>query len=811
MKKFLPYILILVVLVGVFSPTEFINSQSIFRLSVASLLESAVVSLANAVLVFLSWIAGFAGAILDYVLSFTIVNMNANVFGNGTPANPGITGINTAWKIIKDLMNIAFIFILLYESIKIIIGQGSVESVKRFVLGIVLASLLINFSLFFTKVLIDASNIVTIGVYRSILSTPVTPPQPGQPPRSNSIATILLNKLRLQTIYSTSNPNLSTNGVGGALIFLIGSSIIFLVSTFVMFAITANFIIRYITLIILLVLSPIAYMGIALSGVKKYQNDWWESLRGQLIFAPVFMIMLMIVIQLISSPGFVSQGTFADLFLNTNINPNANTANAGGVTAGTGAAGLVLNFAVVIGLLIATLTVSKGLAKKGSEHIGSATGWLTNKAGNTFMGGAAALGRNTMGNGWLAKKANDAQLLEDAQKKTGFSGAWARTKLYTARAAKDGTYDMRNATIPTAVIGDAVRGTLGRAKIGNFELGKAIGADDFRTSSIEVGAPISRIAGTGVGGKSYGETQAEKSKRLRDEQSKDREELKLAKANEDIVNGANADGTDPTDPAYLDAIDKMEKALATLSAKEVETLVDNNRELLTKQEFANRISVKQLEALEKSDKFSDGEKDNLKTNRFMVINDVNSTDPNKVKAAVGRIKGLSDTEIEMLSSAQLSNTDIVKQFRPAQFESIAKSSKFTGSQKKAIKEMRLNPLFDALDPRRSGHVAGSATYPSIIKGMITKSLTPKDVAGLMGTKYQFTKPDGTTDEQSILLHPQVVSQYTPNLLKRMGQEMSTEDIQEIRNAIDLIPTVSGSPVDRLKTWINSNDGQNSFS
>jgi hypothetical protein len=306
------------------------------------------------------------------------------------------------------------------------------------VLGIVLASLLINFSLFFTKILIDASNIVTIGVYRSILSTPVTPPQPGQPPTANSIATILLSKLKLQTIYSTSNPDLSTNGVGGALIFLIGSSIIFLVSTFVMFAITANFIIRYITLIILLVLSPIAYMGIALSGVKKYQNDWWDSLRGQLIFAPVFMIMLMIVIQLISSPGFVSQGTFADLFLRTNINPNANTANAGGATAGTGAAGLVLNFAVVIGLLIATLTVSKGLAKKGSSHIGDATSKLTGYAGGMFMGGAARLGRGTIGR-WGNNTANDEDLKDRAAK----GDIRARLKLSTANRLATSSFDTR--------------------------------------------------------------------------------------------------------------------------------------------------------------------------------------------------------------------------------------------------------------------------------------------------------------------------------------------------------------------------------
>ncbi len=398
MKKLLPHILILVVLVGVFSPAvSFAQGWNPFTAwDPSRLLNDLLTNIAYAILVFLSWFAGFAGAILDYVLTFTIVNMKVNVFGDPANGVAGMTGINTAWKIIKDLMNIAFIFILLYESIKIIIGQGSVESVKRFVLGIVLASLLINFSLFFTKILIDASNIVTIGVYRSILSTPVTPPQPGQPPQVNSIATILLSKLQLQSVYNVTSPTFST--LGASVIFLVGSSIIFLISTFVLIAITANFVIRYITLIILLVLSPLAYMGIALEAVKPYQKKWWDSLKGQLIFAPVFMILLMIVITLISSPGFVSQSNFGDIFTQTNINPNGSSFNATTGGGGTSSpAGLVLNFTVVIGLLIATLTVSKSTAKSGAEQIGAATSKLTGYAGGVLMGGAGRLGRNTIG------------------------------------------------------------------------------------------------------------------------------------------------------------------------------------------------------------------------------------------------------------------------------------------------------------------------------------------------------------------------------------------------------------------------------
>lgn len=735
-------------------------------------------------------IIGIAGSFLDHVIKFTIVDLKQNI--------SSLTGINIAWKVLKDLFNIVFIFLLLYEGIKMIIGQGSKEGVKRFIGMLVLASLLINFSLFFTKVLIDASNIVTIGLYDTIVDRNA-PPANLAGVNVAGISSPYMKALGLSSFWSSTSIDSMRNNAGSntnmLAIPLLGI-FLFMVVSFVFLSMAILLVVRFITIILLLMLSPIAYMGMALPFVSSYSKQWWDSLKSQLIFPPVYMLMTWISLTLMTSTGFFTGGDWGSVV----SNPGA-----------PGTMSLILNFMLIIGLAIASLTVAKSTATKGSALIGQATGKLSGYAGGVFMGGSAALMRNSVGR-FGANRASNAQLQEDAQKKTGFSGAWARTKLYTARAARDGSYDIRNATVPTEIIGDTVRGTLGRAKIGNFELGKAIGADDFRTSSVPVGSMMSKVAGTGEGGKSYGDTQAEKSKRLRDEQNKDKEELKLAKAREDIINGANADGTNPTDPVYLNAIDKMEKALATLSTKEIETLVDNNRELLSKQEFANRISVKQLEALEKSDKFSDGDKDVLKTNRFMVINDVNSTDPNKVKAAIGRIKGLSDSEIEMLSTAQLSNPDIVKQFRAAQFESIAKSSKFTGSQKKSIKEMRLNPLFDALDPRRPGHVAGSAAYPNLIRGMITKSLTPKDVAGLMATKYQFTNPTtGALDEQSILLHPQVISQYTPNLLKRMGQEMTTEDIQEVRNAIAGIPAVPGTPVAKLQTWIDSQDGINNFS
>ena len=167
MKKFLPYILILVVIMSLFNPVLGLHAQTTTAGGNACAFGSGgtwtdcildvIGSIAyNTILKLAAFILYLAGTILDFVINFTIVDMASNL--------SKLTGINMAWKVIRDLMNMAFIFLLVYEAIKLIIGQSDTGKIKNFITFIVLASLLINFSLFFTKVMIDASNIVTIGV-----------------------------------------------------------------------------------------------------------------------------------------------------------------------------------------------------------------------------------------------------------------------------------------------------------------------------------------------------------------------------------------------------------------------------------------------------------------------------------------------------------------------------------------------------------------------------------------------------------------------------------------------------------------------
>ncbi len=373
-------------------------------------------SLIQKMTAFILWLSGM---ILDFVVNYTIINMAEKV--------RNFTGINIAWKIIRDLMNITFIFLLVYEGIKLIIGLGSRDGIKRLIGGIVLASILINFSLFFTKILIDTSNIITIAFYNiSINSGTGTAAVDGAPPNSplSGLSVPFMNDLGLTDF---ANVAISADG-GGMVIFYLLGAVVFLVTAFIFFAVACMLTIRYITLLFLLMLSPVAYMGMALPSMKGYASQWWESLRGQLIFAPVFMIMVLIILTLMGSAGFITRGA-----------GDWGKVMSGDAVASQGALGLIFNFVVIVGLLIASLITAKSTASHGSKLIGQATGRLTTFAGGAIMGGAARIQRNTIGRVG-ANMANDEDLKERAE--TSFV---ARMQLAAANRAATSTFDVRTA------------------------------------------------------------------------------------------------------------------------------------------------------------------------------------------------------------------------------------------------------------------------------------------------------------------------------------------------------------------------------
>lgn len=478
MKRFLPYIFILILAVGIFGPivvdaqgpgmvggygtTNYLSQPqeqksggilgALYKLLIpADWLAGAVGWIAYEILLVLTaWILGLSGLILDQVIMTTIVTMSDKI--------NAMVGINTAWQITRDIMNIAFIFLLVYEAIMIIISQRSVDSMKKLIGGIILAAILINFSLFFTKILIDASNIITIGLYNSAidvngpLSGSVGPT--GTQTSLAGLSVPFMKALGFTELWSNKSFNEVVRNSGGsgtsALIFSIAGAVLFLITAFVFFAISIMLIIRFVVLVILLMTSPVAYMGLALPFMKPFATQWWNSLKGQLLFAPIFMFMTLIILTLMGSANFltVSGASWGDV-----VNPK------GG--AGVGVVDLIIKFAVIIGLTIGALVTSKKYAVQGSDLIGTATGKLSAFAGGAVMGSAGWAGRRTVGRA--------ADRLTRSEKFQEYAGknVFVRQLYKGTQATAGSTFDARN----TKIVGkttDALGMNLGKGSDKTF-------------------------------------------------------------------------------------------------------------------------------------------------------------------------------------------------------------------------------------------------------------------------------------------------------------------------------------------------------
>src|SRR3989338_2549351 len=136
----------------------------------------------------ISWFLFLAGKILDISMYFTL---------NMSKLLDKIPVVDIGWKIFRDLANIFFIFILLWIAIGIILGINSGKN-KEILVHLIAVALLMNFSLFITKTVIDASNIVALHFYGLIINN--TNPSAFLPDHSFSGA--FMEGLQIQTLYN---------------------------------------------------------------------------------------------------------------------------------------------------------------------------------------------------------------------------------------------------------------------------------------------------------------------------------------------------------------------------------------------------------------------------------------------------------------------------------------------------------------------------------------------------------------------------------------------------------------------------------
>ncbi len=241
-----------------------------------------------------SWLGG---NLLDGAVNYTILKAG-NILGDNSTFGLG-AGIQQMWKVVRDIFNIVFIFSFIYIGIKTILNADD-SGAKRSLGYLIIAALLINFSLYFTQVIIDFSNIAAVQIYNQINSGGILTSNVGSTaairPATTGVSGAFANTLSLSNFFDS-----GIVGAGQILLFAV-MGMIFLIIAGIVFAMGGILLIRrFITLIIYMILSPIMFAGWIFPAFMSYQEKWRKGFIQQAFFAPAFLFMIYLSLMVLQS------------------------------------------------------------------------------------------------------------------------------------------------------------------------------------------------------------------------------------------------------------------------------------------------------------------------------------------------------------------------------------------------------------------------------------------------------------------------------------------------------------------------------
>ncbi len=294
----------------------------------------------TAILLFLSWLVTIGGSVFDGSLAFSFSVLRQSA------------AIKAGWDISRNVANLFFILILLAIAISTILRVQS-HNTKALLPKLIVVALLINFSLTMGYVIIDAANILGLQFYNAItnngnvsVTTKIMESTKLQnlfnidpPPKTPKITNdgSLWAQLPAGTVLTTIGGilgggivcavtacaaavpialSIATGGLLGAatnfiknvagldfaqasLYFseVLGTTIFMVPLIFVLFVGAAFVLIRSAILILLLILSPIAFISYVLPETEsRLWKPWWEAFTNHAFFLPAFMFLLYISI-----------------------------------------------------------------------------------------------------------------------------------------------------------------------------------------------------------------------------------------------------------------------------------------------------------------------------------------------------------------------------------------------------------------------------------------------------------------------------------------------------------------------------------
>ncbi len=233
--------------------------------------KQVAVSLIDAVAAFPNYIAKTAGSLasigMGTVLTYPITNPSS---GSGPISTSGATAFVAGWKSMRDLAN------MLVALGFVIIGIATALRIREYEAGkalmpLIIVAILINFSLLFCGLIIDASNVTMNGLLgggSTVTTSGFTAPSMGT----------ALYQATLSGEYSWKCQAVSAESVSGYALVVVAYSFLYMVIAFAFLYLFLVILARYAVLGILFMLSPLGFIfwAFPFPGAKELGQKWWN-------------------------------------------------------------------------------------------------------------------------------------------------------------------------------------------------------------------------------------------------------------------------------------------------------------------------------------------------------------------------------------------------------------------------------------------------------------------------------------------------------------------------------------------------------
>ena len=436
---------------------SFFNLTCWLRL-IAVLIGTALVSIT-------AWLLAISGMLFDFIVDKTILQF-------GSFFNEHLkTGVEAGWTALRDIANNVIIGMFTFIAISLILGIKEYGE-RKMIARVLIVAVLINFSLLFTKLIIDASNFTARQFYVAAElprkpegTTGVNDPtQFTQTGIAGQFITYMgvtsigatWNALSNQAFGSKTNGFATANGwnalvhgvFSGVLLFT--AAVVLLYGAFLLLA-------RALLIIFLLITSALAfasYLVPQFAGSGYGWKTWWSSLLRNAVMAPLLIAFLWVSL-LVGSQVKAKAGTLGSLVTNPQSTLDLDA---------------LFSYLIVLGLLFVSIRAASALSH-------TIAGFSMAAVVPAFGVGLAARLGGVLGRQFIGRPAlNMSERLQKRAKDADLAGNTFRARLYDFGAQRLKTPAKRDFNALRTPLGGMIAKTAGvkvdtltGKKLGGFE------------------------------------------------------------------------------------------------------------------------------------------------------------------------------------------------------------------------------------------------------------------------------------------------------------------------------------------------------